>query len=166
MGITIEAYTIVEPLDDDAGRRRPSGASRLLIGAGATVARRTAGAARSGSRSSTTPIGRPASERLTSGSGWGLRPSTSTCPGLSFARLDNYNLGQILLILLGVVGGLFLIIQAVAFVMGLSLARSITGSVHELFDGTERVAARRLRPQDRHPLARSARRAGRDRSTR
>ena len=37
------------------------------------------------------------------------------------------------------IAGLFLIIQAVAFVMGLSLARSITGSVHELFAGTERV---------------------------
>jgi serine phosphatase RsbU (regulator of sigma subunit) len=47
--------------------------------------------------------------------------------------------GQLLLIMLAVVGGLFLIIQAVAFSMGLALARSITGSVHELFAGTERV---------------------------
>ena len=59
--------------------------------------------------------------------------------GPSFSRLDNFNLGQILLFLLAVVGGLFLIIQAVALVMGLTLARSITGSVHELFAGTERV---------------------------
>jgi serine phosphatase RsbU (regulator of sigma subunit) len=59
--------------------------------------------------------------------------------GPSFAPLDNYNLGQIFLILLTVVAGLFLIIQAVALVMGLTLARSITGSVHELFAGTERV---------------------------
>ena len=59
--------------------------------------------------------------------------------GPSFAPLDNYNLGQIFLILLAVVAGLFLIIQAVALVMGLTLARSITGSVHELFAGTERV---------------------------
>ena len=59
--------------------------------------------------------------------------------GPSFAPLDNYNLGQIFLILLAVIAGLFLIIQAVALVMGLSLARSITGSVHELFAGTERV---------------------------
>ena len=36
-------------------------------------------------------------------------------------------------------GGLFLVIQAVASVMGFRLARSITGSVHELFAGTERV---------------------------
>ena len=38
-----------------------------------------------------------------------------------------------------IVGVLFLVIQVVAFVMGLALARSITGSVHELFAGTERV---------------------------
>jgi sigma-B regulation protein RsbU (phosphoserine phosphatase) len=59
--------------------------------------------------------------------------------GPSFAPLDNYSLGQIFLFLLAVVAGLFLIIQAVAMVMGLTLARSITGSVHELFAGTERV---------------------------
>jgi serine phosphatase RsbU (regulator of sigma subunit) len=59
--------------------------------------------------------------------------------GPSFAPLDNYSLGQIFLFLLAVVDGLFLIIQAVAMVMGLTLARSITGSVHELFAGTERV---------------------------
>jgi serine phosphatase RsbU (regulator of sigma subunit) len=59
--------------------------------------------------------------------------------GPSFAPLDNYNLGQIFLILLAVIAFLFLVIQAVALVMGLSLARSITGSVHELFAGTERV---------------------------
>jgi phosphoserine phosphatase RsbU/P len=54
-------------------------------------------------------------------------------------RIGNFNFGQVLLLLLSVVGGLFLIIQFIAFVMGLALARSITGSVHELFTGTERV---------------------------
>ena len=34
---------------------------------------------------------------------------------------------------------LFLIIEIVALIMGLALARSITSSVHELFMGTERV---------------------------
>ena len=34
---------------------------------------------------------------------------------------------------------LFLIIEVVALVMGLALARSITSSIHELFMGTERV---------------------------
>ncbi|MBM3819838.1 MAG: HAMP domain-containing protein [Acidimicrobiia bacterium] len=55
------------------------------------------------------------------------------------AQIGNFNFGQVLLILLGVVGGLFLVIQIVALGMGLGLARSITGSVHELFTGTERV---------------------------
>ncbi len=38
-----------------------------------------------------------------------------------------------------IVGVLFLVIQFVALVVGLALAKSITGSVHELFVGTERV---------------------------
>ena len=59
--------------------------------------------------------------------------------GPSLGRINNFNFGQLLLLLLAVVGALFLIIQAVAFMMGLTLARSITGSVHELFTGTERV---------------------------
>jgi sigma-B regulation protein RsbU (phosphoserine phosphatase) len=47
--------------------------------------------------------------------------------------------GRVLLVGLALVGTMFLIIQGVAFAMGLALARSITGSVHELFAGTERV---------------------------
>src|SRR5262249_56749375 len=54
-------------------------------------------------------------------------------------QIGNYSLGQLLLILLMVVGALFLIIQTAAFGMGLSLARSITGAVHELAAGTEHV---------------------------
>ncbi|MBI4264297.1 MAG: SpoIIE family protein phosphatase [Acidobacteria bacterium] len=57
----------------------------------------------------------------------------------SLARINNLDFGQIVLILLAVVAGLFLVIQIVALGMGLGLARSITGSVHELFTGTERV---------------------------
>jgi phosphoserine phosphatase RsbU/P len=45
----------------------------------------------------------------------------------------------LLLVLLVVVGGLFLVIEVVALIVGSALARSITGSVHELFTGTERV---------------------------
>jgi sigma-B regulation protein RsbU (phosphoserine phosphatase) len=45
----------------------------------------------------------------------------------------------LLLVLLVVVGGLFFVIEVVALVVGSALARSITGSVHELFTGTERV---------------------------
>jgi HAMP domain-containing protein len=47
--------------------------------------------------------------------------------------------GQGLLLVLFVIGALFCIIQFIALLAGLALARSITGSVHELFTGTERV---------------------------
>jgi sigma-B regulation protein RsbU (phosphoserine phosphatase) len=47
--------------------------------------------------------------------------------------------GDLLLVLLMFVSGLFLIIEVGALVMGLALARSITGAVHELFEGTGRV---------------------------
>ena len=59
--------------------------------------------------------------------------------GTPVARLGNFTFGRALLLVLAVVGVLFLVIQVVAFVMGFALARSITGSVHELFVGTERV---------------------------
>jgi serine phosphatase RsbU (regulator of sigma subunit) len=49
--------------------------------------------------------------------------------------------GQILIIFIVAVGALFLLIQFIALVMGLALARSITGAVHELFVGTERLKA-------------------------
>ena len=55
------------------------------------------------------------------------------------ARIQSINVGSFLLLLLLVVGLLFLLIEAGALAMGLALARSITGSVHQLFAGTERV---------------------------
>lgn len=57
---------------------------------------------------------------------------------------DGMSFGQVLLIMLLIIGGLFLVIQTVAFVMGVSLARSITGAIHELFEGTRRVQAEDL----------------------
>ena len=48
-------------------------------------------------------------------------------------------LAQAFLMVLVAVAILFLIIQGVALLMGLALARSITSSIHELFTGTERV---------------------------
>jgi sigma-B regulation protein RsbU (phosphoserine phosphatase) len=54
-------------------------------------------------------------------------------------RLGDISLAQVLLATVAVVAVLFLIILAVAFLMGFVLARSITGAVHELFEGTERV---------------------------
>ncbi len=46
---------------------------------------------------------------------------------------------QALLMILFVIGGLFVLIEVMALGTGLALAKSITGSVHELFTGTERV---------------------------
>ena len=55
------------------------------------------------------------------------------------ARIGDFNLGYAYLVVFVVVVLLFVIIEAVALVMGLALARSITGAVHELFIGTGRV---------------------------
>jgi serine phosphatase RsbU (regulator of sigma subunit) len=46
---------------------------------------------------------------------------------------------EVVIVLLQIVGVLFLVIEAFALIVGLTLAKSITGSVHELFMGTERV---------------------------
>jgi phosphoserine phosphatase RsbU/P len=54
-------------------------------------------------------------------------------------QFGNRYLADIFMLMLGLVTVLFLIIQGVALVMGLALARSITSSIHELFTGTERV---------------------------
>jgi sigma-B regulation protein RsbU (phosphoserine phosphatase) len=58
---------------------------------------------------------------------------------LAPSKVGPVTFGQMLVLLIMAVGILFLVIQFVALVMGLALARSITGSVHELFIGTERV---------------------------
>jgi sigma-B regulation protein RsbU (phosphoserine phosphatase) len=55
------------------------------------------------------------------------------------SRFGTFTLAEIFVFVLGVLAVLFLIIQAVALVMGFALARSITGSIHQLFDGTKRV---------------------------
>ena len=48
-------------------------------------------------------------------------------------------LSQGLLLVLFVIGALFLIIEVMALIAGFALAKSLTGSVHALFAGTERV---------------------------
>jgi sigma-B regulation protein RsbU (phosphoserine phosphatase) len=53
--------------------------------------------------------------------------------------LSGVALGTLLLGLLAFLAVLFLIIQGVALLMGLALARSITSAIHELFTGTARV---------------------------
>jgi serine phosphatase RsbU (regulator of sigma subunit) len=57
----------------------------------------------------------------------------------SQGSLGGTSYGDLLLIGVLIVSGLFLIIEVGALVMGLALARSITGAVHELFEGTGRV---------------------------
>jgi sigma-B regulation protein RsbU (phosphoserine phosphatase) len=54
-------------------------------------------------------------------------------------QLGEGSLDRWVVFVLIVFGVLFLIIEFFALVVGLSLAKSITGSVHELFVGTERV---------------------------
>ena len=51
----------------------------------------------------------------------------------------NLSFARALLVVLTLIGVMFLTIEAVALVMGFALAKSITGAVHELFAGTERV---------------------------
>ena len=51
----------------------------------------------------------------------------------------DFSFAFVLIFGLMVIGAMFLTIEAVALVMGFALARSITGAVHELFTGTERV---------------------------
>ncbi|MEZ5285345.1 MAG: HAMP domain-containing protein [Vicinamibacterales bacterium] len=58
------------------------------------------------------------------------------------ASVGEMNFGQLLLGVLALVGGLFLIIQFVALVIGLLLARQITGAVHDLFTGTQHLRNR------------------------
>jgi sigma-B regulation protein RsbU (phosphoserine phosphatase) len=58
---------------------------------------------------------------------------------VSPAGFGQMNFGQLLLLVLALVGGLFLIIQFVALVIGFVLARQITGAVHDLFTGTQHV---------------------------
>ena len=54
-------------------------------------------------------------------------------------RGGDLNFARAFLIALTAIGVMFLTIEAVALVMGFALAKSITGAVHELFTGTERV---------------------------
>ena len=58
----------------------------------------------------------------------------SATPGIG-----TFSISRILLAAVAFIGVMFLVIQFMAFLMGFALARSITGSVHELFVGTERV---------------------------
>jgi sigma-B regulation protein RsbU (phosphoserine phosphatase) len=62
-------------------------------------------------------------------------------PRLMLQRLSprTFNMAQFLVVALAAVGGVFLVVYAVALLLGFLLARSITKSVHELSRGTERL---------------------------
>ena len=66
------------------------------------------------------------------------------------------NLGDVLVKALAAVAGVFLVMYFVAFGLGLALARSITGNIHELYRGTERLRqgdfGNRIRVQSRDQL--------------
>jgi sigma-B regulation protein RsbU (phosphoserine phosphatase) len=72
------------------------------------------------------------------------------------SRIRSWTIGEITLVFLGFIGFLFLIIETAAFVMGFTLARSITRSIHALFYGTERVRigdfTHRIEVRDRDQL--------------
>ena len=69
---------------------------------------------------------------------------------------EMFGSGDVFLAVLVVVGGLFLVVQGAALVMGGLLARSITYAVHELFIGTERIQqgdfAHRIRIESKDQL--------------
>ena len=77
--------------------------------------------------------------KLVAGFGISLRDIYGRLALTEVSRFGDFDVGRFLIYVLLLVGALFLIIQVVAFSMGLALARSITGSVHELAAGTERV---------------------------
>ena len=66
------------------------------------------------------------------------------------------NLGDVLVKALAAVAGVFLVMYFVALGLGLALARSITGNIHELYRGTERLRqgdfGNRIRVQSRDQL--------------
>jgi sigma-B regulation protein RsbU (phosphoserine phosphatase) len=139
MGITIEAFTIVEMPAEGAGPSPAGRQPRMLVGPVNITFSEGQEPLRWVAFLDYTDWKTGEMSGMTVGFRMGPAAVYRYLSGPSFERLDNFNLGQILLLLLGIVGGLFLVIQAVALVMGLTLARSITGSVHELFAGTERV---------------------------
>jgi sigma-B regulation protein RsbU (phosphoserine phosphatase) len=77
--------------------------------------------------------------RATIANTYAIRELYEKLSGAQSAQVGAVTLGQAILLILVLVAVLFLIIEFVALVMGLALARSITSSIHELFMGTERV---------------------------
>lgn len=85
------------------------------------------------------PGGTPEKHRVTVALTYHLRELYNHLSSAQSLAVGGMRLSDALLFVLVTIGVLFLIIEAVALVMGLALARSITSSVHQLFMGTERV---------------------------
>ena len=77
--------------------------------------------------------------RATIANAYAMRELYDKLSDAQSAQVGTMAIGEAILYILVVVAFLFLIIEFVALVMGLALARSITSSIHELFMGTERV---------------------------
>ena len=77
--------------------------------------------------------------QATTGITYSLTELWGRLTGAQTVTLQGQPFGQLLLWAFAFLATLFLIIQGVALLMGLALARSITSAIHELFAGTERV---------------------------
>jgi phosphoserine phosphatase RsbU/P len=72
----------------------------------------------------------------------GVTAIVRVAPGDMFLRLSRAqgrNMTEVSALIFGIITLLFLIVEGAALAMGWALARSITGSVHGLFQGTERL---------------------------
>src|SRR5262245_13743995 len=141
MGITIGVMSTRDLFDDQterkaAGQRIPR---RLIVGPINIGTDTRSDLLQSASTINYTDWNTGAKSELLAQFGMGPSAVFRYVSGPASQRVGNLTIGELLLVLLGVIGVMFLIIQVVAFLMGLTLARSITGSVHELFVGTERL---------------------------
>ena len=153
LGFVIVDIPIDAQMLDSLSRRRASRPARFVSAAtrtppfprspawpmarSATTASRCSGAA---SPCSTPATGRPgAVHRATISNTYALRGLYEKLADAQSAQVGGMSPGRAILLILTIVAFLFLIIEFVALVMGLALARSITSSIHELFMGTERV---------------------------
>ena len=147
-----QAVIVDVPIDDAFGREMLQRSGVIMLGLSDQATTRTVGPSNL-SIGGTDGSGRlkwigeidsfkwDSGERTTllAGFSMSLRDAYSRLALTEVSRFQKYDIGKVLIFALIIIGVLFLIIQVVAFSMGLALARSITGSVHELFAGTERV---------------------------
>jgi len=142
VGITIGEFSTLELFDDDValgGERRVEPARGLIVGPLNITANVVAEPLRWFAFNDYRRWENGAMSTIVIGFRMGPSAVYRYLLGPSSERIRSFSFGQLLLILLAVIGVMFLIIQSVAFLMGLTLARSITGSVHSLFAGTERL---------------------------